>query len=125
MIRVAASASFFEYFEMEWVSAFLAAHPLVQIDFVLSDITADLIADRIDVAFRIGSLPDSSYVARRIFASYGGLLASPAYLAAHGAPADLEELSNGVAWSRSVSAASDPVAGRRCRHIPLVSASLG
>jgi DNA-binding transcriptional LysR family regulator len=31
-------------------------------------------------------------VARRIFASYGGLLASPAYLATHGAPADLGEL---------------------------------
>ncbi|MDQ0081932.1 transcriptional regulator, LysR family [Variovorax sp. YR634] len=92
-IRVAASASFFEYFEMEWVSAFIAAHPLVQLDFVLSDVPADLITDRIDVAFRIGPLPDSSYVARRIFASYGGLLASPAYLAAHGAPTNLEELS--------------------------------
>ncbi|MGJ7501689.1 LysR family transcriptional regulator [Variovorax sp. ZT5P49] len=92
-IRVAASASFFEYFEMKWVSAFLATHPLVQLDFVLSDIPADLITDRIDVAFRIGPLPDSSYVARRIFASYGGLLASPAYLATHGAPANLEELS--------------------------------
>ncbi|SEF28176.1 LysR family transcriptional regulator [Variovorax sp. NFACC27] len=91
-IRVAASASFFEYFDMAWVSAFLAAHPLVQLDFVLSDLPADLIADRIDVAFRIGPLEDSSYVARRIFASYGGLLASPAYLAAHGAPADLGEL---------------------------------
>lgn len=91
-IRVAASASFFEYFDMAWVSAFLAAHPLVQLDFVLSDLPADLIADRIDVAFRIGPLEDSSYVARRIFASYGGLLASPTYLAAHGAPADLGEL---------------------------------
>ena len=91
-VRVAASASFFEYFEMGWVSAFLAAHPLVQLDFVLSDVPADLIADRIDVAFRIGPLPDSSYVSRRIFASYGGLLASPAYLAAHGTPANLHEL---------------------------------
>ncbi|WP_454907112.1 LysR substrate-binding domain-containing protein [Variovorax gossypii] len=91
-IRVAASASFFEYFDMGWVSAFLAGHPLVQLDFVLSDLPADLIADRIDVAFRIGPLEDSSYVARRIFASYGGLLASPAYLAARGTPCDLSEL---------------------------------
>ena len=92
-IRVAASASFFEYFDMGWVSAFLAAHPLVQIDFVLSDLPADLIADRVDVAFHIGALEDSSYVARRIFTSYGGLLASPAYIAANGAPRDLRELS--------------------------------
>jgi len=92
-VRVAASASFFEYFEMEWVTAFLDAHPLVQLDFVLSDVPADLIADRIDVAFRIGPLADSSYVSRRIFASHAGLLASPAYLAAHGVPATLQELS--------------------------------
>ncbi|MBT2336431.1 LysR family transcriptional regulator [Variovorax paradoxus] len=93
LIRVAAPASCFDFFRMEWVADFLAAHPLVQLDFVLSDLPADLIADRIDVAFRIGPLPDSSYVARRIFASNGGLLASPAYLAAHGTPANLQELS--------------------------------
>lgn len=91
-IRVAGSASFFEYFDMRWVSAFLRAYPLVQLDFVLSDLPADLIADRIDVAFHIGSLEDSSYVARRIFTSYGGLLASPAYLAANGTPNNLCEL---------------------------------
>ncbi len=92
-VRVAASTSFFDCFQMEWVEAFLAEHPLVRLDFVLSDLLVDLIADRIDVAFRGGPLQDSSYVARRIFASYGELVASPAYLAAHGVPASLDELS--------------------------------
>jgi DNA-binding transcriptional LysR family regulator len=92
-VRVAAPTSFFDFFQMEWVEAFLAGHPLVRLDFVLSDLLVDLIEDRIDVAFRGGPLQDSSYVARRIFASYGELVASPAYLAARGVPASLEELS--------------------------------
>lgn len=92
-VRVAAPTSFFDFFQMEWVETFLAEHPQVQLDFVLSDVVADLIEDRIDVAFRAGPLQDSSYVARRIFASYGELLASPTYLAAHGTPVNLQELS--------------------------------
>ncbi|RST51855.1 LysR family transcriptional regulator [Variovorax sp. MHTC-1] len=93
LLRVAAPANFFRFFKMEWVTEFLAAHPLVRIDFVLGDAVVDLIAERIDVAFRVGPLRDSSYVARRIFSSYGGLLASPAYLAKHGAPTSVQELS--------------------------------
>ncbi|KQW55394.1 LysR family transcriptional regulator [Variovorax sp. Root411] len=92
LVRVGAPASCFDFFRMEWVAEFLAEHPLVQLDFVLSDVVADLIDERIDVAFRSGPLQDSSYVARKIFASYGGLVASPAYLAAHGTPASLQEL---------------------------------
>jgi len=92
-VRVAAPTSFFDFFQMEWVRQFLAEHPLVRLDFVLSDLLADLIADRIDIAFRSGPLRDSSYVARRIFASYGELTASPTYLAARGVPMALEDLS--------------------------------
>lgn len=54
LVRVAAPADFFDFFEMEWVTEFLAAHPRVRLDFVLSDAKADLIAEQIDVAFRGG-----------------------------------------------------------------------
>ncbi|MFM9928255.1 LysR family transcriptional regulator [Variovorax sp. H27-G14] len=91
-VRVAAPTSFFGFFQMEWVGAFLAKHPLVRLDFVLSDLLVDLIADRIDVAFRGGPMQDSSSVIRRIFVSHGELIASPSYLEAHGMPTDLEEL---------------------------------
>jgi len=91
-VRVTAPTSFFDFFQMEWVDTFLAEHPQVRLDFVLSDLLVDLIADRIDIAFRGGPLQDSCYVARRIFASYGELTASPAYLAAHGVPMSLEDL---------------------------------
>jgi len=93
LVRVAAPADFFDFFPMEWLAAFLAAHPQVRVDFVLSDARADLIADRIDVAIRGGVLEDSGLFARRVLdAGLDGLVASPAYIAARGAPANLEDL---------------------------------
>ncbi|MCO8165961.1 LysR family transcriptional regulator [Pseudomonas sp. LJDD11] len=92
-VRIAAMADFFDFFPMEWIGGFLSAHPRVQLDFVLSDGRADLIADRIDVAFRGGPLPDSGYVGRQlIHASREGLVASPAYIATHGNPGALADL---------------------------------
>ncbi|BEP38113.1 LysR family transcriptional regulator [Variovorax sp. V59] len=95
LVRVAATADFFDFFPMEWVADFLAAHPLVRIDFVLSDARADLIAEQIDIAFRGGALPDSGYVGRQLLgARTDGMVASPAYIAARGAPASLQDLAN-------------------------------
>ena len=95
LVRVAATADFFDFFPMEWVADFLAAHPLVRVDFVLSDAKADLIADQIDIAFRGGVLPDSGYVARKLLGPRtDGMVASPAYIAAHGAPATLRDLAD-------------------------------
>jgi DNA-binding transcriptional LysR family regulator len=94
LVRVAAPADFFDFFPMEWVADFLAAHPLVKLDFVLSDAAADLIAEQIDVAFRGGVLRDSGYVGRRLATSSGGLLASPDYIARRGHPTSLQDLVN-------------------------------
>jgi DNA-binding transcriptional LysR family regulator len=95
LVRVGAPADFFDFFPIEWVAEFLAAHPRVRLDFVLSDARADLIAEQIDVAFRGGSLPDSGYVGRQLLAVRGaGLVASPAYLAARGTPSTLQDLAN-------------------------------
>ncbi|MFM9923942.1 LysR family transcriptional regulator [Variovorax sp. H27-G14] len=94
LVRVAAPADFFDFFPVEWVADFLAAHPLVRLDFVLSDATADLIAEQIDVAFRGGVLRDSGYIGRRLATRDGGLLASPAYLARRGEPASLQDLAH-------------------------------
>ena len=92
-IRIAASASFFEFFEMAWVQEFLASYPLVKLEFVLSDEMADMVAQGIDVAFRGSSdLPDSSLVARKLATGALVLVASPSYLAKRGAPQHLEDL---------------------------------
>jgi len=93
LVRVAAPADFFDFFPMECLADFLAEHPLVRVDFVLSDARADLIADRIDVAIRGGVLEDSGLFARQVVdAGLDGLVASPAYLAARGTPATLQDL---------------------------------
>ncbi|WP_433766214.1 LysR family transcriptional regulator [Pseudomonas putida] len=95
LVRVAAPADFFDFFQMEWVSEFLVAHPRVRFDFVLSDGKADLIAEQIDVAFRGGSLHDSGYVGRQIVGPLSvGMVASPAYIARHGVPHALKDLAS-------------------------------
>jgi DNA-binding transcriptional LysR family regulator len=91
-VRVAAPADFFNWFQMDWVAEFLAAHPRVRIEWVLSDARADLIAEGIDVALRTGNLGDSSLVARQVGTSSALLVASPAYLAARGTPQQLADL---------------------------------
>ncbi|MDM0022279.1 LysR family transcriptional regulator [Variovorax saccharolyticus] len=95
LVRVAAPADFFDFFPMTWVADFLAAHPRVRLDFVLSDAPADLIAEQIDVAFRGGAMRDSGYVGRQLLGVRSdGMVASPAYLAARGVPGVLQELAN-------------------------------
>lgn len=93
LVRVAAIADFFDFFPMEWVADFLAAHPRVRLDFVLSDAPADLIAEQIDVAFRGGPLRDSGYVGRQLLGARGfGMVASPSYIAARGVPGTLQDV---------------------------------
>ncbi len=65
LIRVAMPADFFDFYKMEWVAEFLASHPQVRIEFVLSDATVDLIEEGIDVALpRLPSRArDASHIA--------------------------------------------------------------
>lgn len=92
LVRVAAPANFFDFYEIEWIAAFLEAYPLVRLDFVLDDAPADLITQRIDVAFRGSPVRESTYVTRRLLVTTSGLFASPDYLAARGTPAKLNDL---------------------------------
>ncbi|RVC40263.1 LysR family transcriptional regulator [Mesorhizobium sp. M4A.F.Ca.ET.090.04.2.1] len=68
------------------VTDFLAAYPEVDIRLTLSDQITHLLDEHIDLAVRIGDLPDSSLVAIRVGAIRRVVCASPAYLAAHGTP---------------------------------------
>jgi DNA-binding transcriptional LysR family regulator len=93
-VRIAAPADFLDVFHVDWVAEFLRLYPEVHLDFVLSDARADLIGDAIDVAFRGGRLVvDPTTVYRQVTVEYFNLVASPAYLAVHGAPQTLQELS--------------------------------
>ena len=61
-------------------------HPQLQIQACYSDRFVDIVAEGFDCAIRVGSLGDSSLVARRVGPISGQLVASPAYVQAHGAP---------------------------------------
>ncbi|SOY64336.1 Transcriptional regulator [Cupriavidus taiwanensis] len=91
-VRVTAPADFFDYFEIEAVAEFLKLHPQVHLDFLLSDERIDLIAESVDIAFRVGPMPDSSLVAQRLGNTYQYLVASPAYLSDAGTPHTVEAL---------------------------------
>lgn len=67
-------------------------HPKLRIEAAYDDRRVDLIAERFDVAVRLGILSDSSLVARRIAPIHGVVVASPAYLRKHGHPRRPEDL---------------------------------
>lgn len=65
---------------------FLAAYPEVDVRLQLGDRLLNLVDDHVDLAVRIGELPDSALVARRVGSVREVTCAGPAYLAAHGEP---------------------------------------
>lgn len=71
---------------------FLKAYPDVDIRFVLADRLVNLLEDHVDLAVRIGELPDSSLVATRIGSICRVVCGSPAYFAERGTPKNLGEL---------------------------------
>lgn len=87
VLRVAAPVTFSALYVAPILPALRARHPRLTLDLRLSDAPANLVDEAIDVAIRIGSLdPQSNLVARKLAAHERVLCASPAYLAAHGAP---------------------------------------
>jgi DNA-binding transcriptional LysR family regulator len=68
------------------VAAFLERHPEVSCRLLLVDRVVSLVEEGIDVTVRIGALPDSTLLARRVGEVRRMLVASPAYLARRGIP---------------------------------------
>ncbi len=85
-LRVSASLPFGAMFVAPAVPGFLARHPDVIVDFSATDDIVDLLAQRTDVAIRVGDLTDSTLIARKLGQSRRVVCAAPAYLERHGAP---------------------------------------
>ena len=68
------------------VIEFLRAYPDIDIRMGLADRIVNILEEPVDLAIRIGHLPDSSLVARRVGAIRRVICASPAYLAERGTP---------------------------------------
>src|SRR6516165_8863649 len=91
-IRVSAPSGLAVNFLTGAAFDFLAAYPKTKVELHLTDETLNLVANRIDLAFRGGVLPDSTLVARKLGSAHRILCASPDYLARHGVPAALADL---------------------------------
>ncbi len=71
----------------------LQQHPALELDARFNDAYADPVKDSVDVVIRVGELQDSTLVARRFASQQLLLVAAPGYLARHGTPKALDELS--------------------------------
>jgi DNA-binding transcriptional LysR family regulator len=71
---------------------FLKSFPDIDIRIVLTDRVTNILEEHVDLAVRIGELPDSSLVARRVGSIRRVVCASPAYLAERGTPKTPGEL---------------------------------
>lgn len=85
-LRVCAPLTFARLNIAPQIGSFLDAYPLLSVEMVMDDRSIDLLADNIDLAFRLGDLPDSSLTARKLAEAQRFIVASPAYLARHGTP---------------------------------------
>lgn len=94
LLRVNAATPFMLHAIVPLVPAFSALFPNISLALNTDDLNVDLLAERTDIAIRIGELRDSSLHARPLGASRLRVLASPAYLKAHGRPRQVADLAS-------------------------------
>jgi len=91
-LRVSAATTFARLHVVPHLPAFLKANPDLEIDVILDDRVIDLVAEGVDMALRMGELPDSAAVARKLASGRRSVIATPAYLERCGIPQSPAEL---------------------------------
>lgn len=91
-LRIAAPLSFGPTHFAPVLADMARRHPQLHIHTSYSDRFVDLVAEGFDCAIRVGTLQDSSLIARRIGPLHGKFVASPDYIRTHGSPETPEEL---------------------------------
>jgi DNA-binding transcriptional LysR family regulator len=93
-LRISAPVSFGALHLGAALYPFLLANPRIELTLELDDRFVDIAAEGFDAVLRHGPVDDTRLVARRLALSRRVLVASPAYIGAHGAPASIAELEN-------------------------------
>jgi DNA-binding transcriptional LysR family regulator len=91
-LRLSAPVSFGVRYVTPILTQMAERHPRLEMDVSYSDRVVDLIGERFDAAVRIGTLRDSSLIARRIAPVRSVFVASPDYLARNGRPSTPSDL---------------------------------
>jgi DNA-binding transcriptional LysR family regulator len=93
-LRLALPAAFGRLWIAPLLPGFLQAHPHIRLETQFTDRYVDIVAERVDLAIRLGTLQSSGFAARQLTPFSRVLCASPAYLARHGAPATPADLAD-------------------------------
>lgn len=93
-LRISCGTAFGMHFLVPALSDFQNQFPLIDVELNITDRQVDLVAEQIDIGVRMGSLGDSSLIAKRIGQSRRVICASPAYLENHGTPQTPADLAN-------------------------------
>ncbi len=91
-LRINSNLPFGHLFLIPLLPDFRTLYPEIVVDLVLTDMVIDLVAERADVAIRVGPLKESRLMARKLGESRILTVASPDYLARRGMPRKLEDL---------------------------------
>lgn len=86
VLRIGCPVSFGQTQIVPRLADFLAPHPALTVDLVMSDAYLDPVEKGVDIVVRLGDLPDSRLKARQVGCTRRVTVASPDYLAAHGRP---------------------------------------
>ncbi|HVH82430.1 MAG TPA: LysR substrate-binding domain-containing protein [Stellaceae bacterium] len=93
LLRVVMPGAFGNREIIPHLPGFLARHPQLRVELIISDRTDDLVAEGADMALRLGRLTDSGFGARLLASAPRLAIAAPAYLAQRGTPETLADLS--------------------------------
>ena len=93
-LRLSAPPSISDTILVPLATAFQAAHPLVNVQILVTERYVDHIAEGIDLVFRVGPLQDSNLVAQKLLRYRHQLVASPNYLKGIKVPTKPGDLSN-------------------------------
>ncbi len=91
-LKIAAPVSFGLNYLTDLISSFACSHPHVSVEADFSDRWVDLLAEGFDLAIRIGVLPDSSLIARKLCPVRLAVAAAPKFWDAHGRPKTPQDL---------------------------------
>jgi DNA-binding transcriptional LysR family regulator len=103
LLKIATAHGIARRYLMPVVNDFQKRFPQVEIEMILSDRFVDIVAEGIDLAFRVGEPKDSSLIARKITNNRGLLLASPEFIKTYGMPKTMQDLATLPAASYSSS----------------------